>query len=63
MIEKVIDAVVEAEGLPIKAGTWVHIDEVPDGGWGAGGQAWTLADLSARLRAGSAGRSGHAPVE
>jgi 4-oxalocrotonate tautomerase len=50
MIEKVTDAVVEAEGLPVRAGTWVHINEVPDGGWGTGGQAWTLAELSARLR-------------
>jgi 4-oxalocrotonate tautomerase len=42
MIEKVTDAVVEAEGLPVRAGTWVHINEVPDGGWGTGGRAWTL---------------------
>jgi 4-oxalocrotonate tautomerase len=51
MIERVTDAVVEAEGLPVRAGTWVHINEVPDGGWGTGGRAWTLADLTARLSA------------
>src|SRR5258708_15265003 len=39
MIEKVTDAVVEAEGLPVKPATLVHILEIPDGGWGRAGRA------------------------
>ena len=49
MIEKVTQAVVEAEGRPVKAYTWVHVNEVPDGGWGMAGQALTLAQMSAAV--------------
>jgi 4-oxalocrotonate tautomerase len=51
MIEKVTDAVVEAEGLPaIRKGTYVLISEVPDGGWGMGGKARTLAAMRTALQ-------------
>ena len=50
MIEKVTDAVVEAEGIPVRPVTVVHIVEVPDGGWGSGGKPVTLADLQAAYR-------------
>lgn len=51
MVEKITDVVVEVEGIPaVRAGTWVHVNEVPDGGWGIGGHALTLADLEAKLR-------------
>lgn len=52
MIRKVTDAVVEAEGIPaVRAFTWVHINEVPDGGWGMAGKALTLDNLAAALKA------------
>ncbi|WP_020651456.1 tautomerase family protein [Massilia niastensis] len=51
MIKRVTDAVVEAEGFPaVRAFTWVHINEVPDGGWGMGGQVVTLDDVAAVLK-------------
>lgn len=50
MIEKVTDAVVEAEGIPVRPVVVVNILEVPDGGWGSGGKAVTLADLQAAYR-------------
>ncbi len=50
MIAKVTDACVEAEGIPaVRAQTFVHINEVPDGGWGIGGRAVTLATMKAAL--------------
>jgi 4-oxalocrotonate tautomerase len=47
MIKLVTDAVVEAEGVGEKARpiTWVIIDEVKDGSWGAGGEAVTIERL------------------
>ncbi len=47
MIELVTDAVVEAEGYgdAVRPITWVIIDEVKDGNWGAAGRAVTLKDL------------------
>jgi 4-oxalocrotonate tautomerase len=48
MVRLVTQAVVEAEGLPVGPNTWVHINEVPDGGWGAGGNAATLAQMKAK---------------
>ncbi|WP_036041782.1 tautomerase family protein [Leptospira alstonii] len=46
MIQKVTDAVVEAEGKPVvRRYTWVHINEVPDGGWGMSGKAVTLDSM------------------
>ena len=50
MIEKVTDAVVEAEGIPVRPVVVVNILEVPDGGWGSGGKAVSLADLQAAYR-------------
>jgi len=50
LVAKITDVVVEVEGVPeIRQGTWVHINEVPDGGWGRAGRAWTLAELRERL--------------
>lgn len=50
MIEKVTNAVVEAEGIPaVKPYTYVLIEEVPDGGWGMGGRALTLEAMKAVL--------------
>jgi 4-oxalocrotonate tautomerase len=48
MIKLVTEAVVEAEGIPVTANTFVHINEVPDGGWGIAGQAVTLAQIKAK---------------
>ena len=49
MIELVTDAVVEAEGFTgndkVRSITWVLIDEVPEGNWGAAGQTVTLRKL------------------
>jgi 4-oxalocrotonate tautomerase len=50
MVAKVTDACVEAEGIPaVRQFTWVHVNEVPDGGWGMGGRAVTLAQMQAAL--------------
>ena len=49
MIELVTDAVVEAEGFAgnerVREITWVLIDEVPEGNWGAAGAQVTLKKL------------------
>jgi 4-oxalocrotonate tautomerase len=46
MIEKITDAVVEAEGLPhVRPGVYVLVNDVPDGGWGIGGRAYDRAAL------------------
>jgi 4-oxalocrotonate tautomerase len=54
MIELVTDAVVEAEGYgdAVRPITWVIIDEVADGSWGAAGRAVTLKDISKLVRGG-----------
>ena len=53
LVAKITDVVVEVEGIPaVRQGTWVHINEVPDGGWGRAGEVSTLADLKARLGVG-----------
>jgi len=50
MIKRITDASVEVEGIPAaRAYTWVQINEVPDGGWGMGGNAVTLAMMKAAL--------------
>lgn len=50
MVAKVTDACVEAEGVPaVRQFTWVHINEVPDGGWGMAGRALTLEQMRASL--------------
>jgi 4-oxalocrotonate tautomerase len=49
MVEKITDAALEAEGLPnnerTRLLTWVIINEVKDGNWGAGGGVVRLADI------------------
>ena len=49
MIELVTDAVVEAEGFTgnerVREITWITIDEVPEGNWGAAGETVTLKKL------------------
>jgi 4-oxalocrotonate tautomerase len=54
MIELVTDAVVEAEGYGdvVRPITWVIIDEVKEGSWGAAGRAVRLADLAKLVGAG-----------
>ncbi|OYU14993.1 MAG: tautomerase enzyme [Alphaproteobacteria bacterium PA4] len=55
MIRLVTDAAVTAEGIPAaRAYTWVHINEVPDGGWGMAGNAITLAQMQAAAAAAAA---------
>ena len=49
MVEKITEAALEAEGLPdnerTRTLTWVIINEVKDGNWGAGGGIVRLADI------------------
>jgi 4-oxalocrotonate tautomerase len=50
LVARITDVVVDVEGIPaVRQGTWVHINEVPDGGWGVAGKASTLAEIKARL--------------
>jgi 4-oxalocrotonate tautomerase family enzyme len=50
MVEKITAATLEAEGLPnndrTRMLTWVIINEVKDGNWGAGGGVVRLADIA-----------------
>jgi 4-oxalocrotonate tautomerase len=54
MIELVTDAVVEAEGMgdAVRPITWVIIDEVKEGSWGANGQAIRLEQLAKLVKGG-----------
>ena len=54
MIELVTDAVVEAEGYgdAVRPITWVIIDEVKDGSWGAAGRSVKLEDLAKLVEGG-----------
>jgi 4-oxalocrotonate tautomerase len=54
MIELVTDAVVEAEGYgdAVRPITWVIIDEVKDGSWGANGSAQRLEDIAKFVESG-----------
>lgn len=46
LVAKITDVMVEVEGFPeVRQGTWVHINEVPDGGWGRAGKVTTLAQF------------------
>ena len=49
MVEKITEAALEVEGLPdnerTRTLTWVIINEVKDGNWGAGGGIVRLADI------------------
>ena len=47
MIQRVTDAVVAVEGEGMRPYTWVIIEEVKGGQWGAAGQALTSADIKA----------------
>jgi 4-oxalocrotonate tautomerase len=50
LVAKITDVMVEVERIPaVRQGTWVHINEVPDGGWGRAGEVTTLADFKARF--------------
>jgi 4-oxalocrotonate tautomerase len=50
LVAGITDVVVAVEGIPaVRAGTWIHINEVPDGGWGRAGSIETLRDMKARL--------------
>jgi 4-oxalocrotonate tautomerase len=52
LIAKITDVVVEVEGIPaVRKGTWVHVTEVEDGGWGMGGKQWTIAEFAAQFAA------------
>jgi 4-oxalocrotonate tautomerase len=57
MIELVTDAVVEAEGVgdAVRPITWIIIDEVKEGSWGAAGQAIKLEDLKKLVSKGEEG--------
>ena len=50
MVEKITAATLEAEGLPdnerTRMLTWVIINEVKDGNWGAGGGVVHLQDIA-----------------
>ena len=49
LVARMTDVAVDVEGIPaVRQGTWVHINEVPDSGWGTAGKVFTLADLKAR---------------
>jgi 4-oxalocrotonate tautomerase len=54
MIELVTDAVVEAEGYgdAVRPITWVIIEEVKDGNWGAAGRPVRLKDLAKLVKGG-----------
>jgi 4-oxalocrotonate tautomerase len=50
MIKKITDAVVEAEGYEeVRDYTWVIIDEVKEGSWGVGGNAFTVKEMAAHM--------------
>jgi 4-oxalocrotonate tautomerase len=52
LIAKMTDVMVEVEGIPaVRPSVWVQVNEVPDGGWGMGGQAFTLAAIARLLAA------------
>lgn len=47
LITRITDVVVDVEGIEeLRPLVHVLIDEIPDGGWGTGGRAWTLAALA-----------------
>lgn len=54
MIELVTDAVVEAEGYgdAVRPITWVIIEEIKDGNWGANGRPVKLEDLAKLVKGG-----------
>jgi 4-oxalocrotonate tautomerase family enzyme len=59
MVEKITAARLEAEGLPdnerTRMLTWVIINEVKDGNWGAGGGVVRLEDIARAFGVGPGG--------
>ena len=51
LIEEITEAVVRVGGEGIRPNVLVVIEEIRDGGWGAGGKNLTLAALEARRAA------------
>ena len=50
MVDKVTQAVVEAEGVPqVKDMTYVVVHDVPDGGWCFQGKVWDKANFSKHI--------------
>jgi 4-oxalocrotonate tautomerase len=47
MIRKITDAMVSIEGENMREVTWVVVEEVKSGSWGAGGKALTTSDIKA----------------
>jgi 4-oxalocrotonate tautomerase len=45
LIRKVTDAIVSVEGEGLRPVTWVILEDVPSGEWGAGGTAITTVAL------------------
>ena len=49
MVERITEAVVEAEGLPeVREMTYVLIHDVADGGWGYKGKVYAEEDFKSR---------------
>ena len=58
LISRITDVVVDVEGIPqLRGSVHVLINEVADGGWGAGGKAWTLEALAAAFGERTKGKS------
>jgi 4-oxalocrotonate tautomerase family enzyme len=56
MIEKITDAVVEAEGIPsVREMTYVLIHDVPDGGWGFQGKVYVRDQFKDKIPSDSDG--------
>jgi 4-oxalocrotonate tautomerase len=47
MVRKLTDTMVSIEGEPMRAVTWVVIEEVRGGSWGIGGRTLTADDVRA----------------
>lgn len=55
MIRKLTDTMVSIEGEHMRPVTWVVIEEVKSGDWGAGGNPFTTSDVKALAAGGSKG--------
>ncbi len=47
IVERLTDAMVSIEGEPMRAVTWVIVEEVGSGQWGIGGKPLTTDDVKA----------------
>ena len=47
MIQKLTEVMVSIEGEPMRAVTWVVVEEVKSGDWGIGGKPLATADVKA----------------